>query len=346
MITQINSNVIAPTLIIDQPSFAGSTKIDGQSYSPPAALPFSASMTLDLASANNFAITLTGSLTLNNPINPTPGQSGIIRLTQDAVGGRSVAFGTNWKFTGGVISTADTTPLAVNLAVYYVESQSRITVQILSTAQPVVFAPQIIDHAVAGMYSLVVPAGATSATITTIGGGGGSGATAFADNGPYIGAPGGAGGKSVSTVAVTPGQTLTIYVGSGGGGGVWGGSGAAGTGYAAGGAGAANGSTAGAGGGGSSAVIGTGVSVIGPGGGGGAGGCTAGLASGGYGGAGGSGGGAGGTTYFSGYWWYPTAGGVGAGGADATYGLGAASVNVSSSSGSAGGSGFVRVVLQ
>ena len=72
--------------------------------------------------------------------------------------------------------------------------------------------------------TFTVPAGVTQVSAVVIGGGGGGGNNAgsfFAQN---TGAGGGAGGLSYGTFSVTPGETLTVNVGSGGGAGSSGGS--------------------------------------------------------------------------------------------------------------------------
>lgn len=67
-----------------------------------------------------------------------------------------------------------------------------------------------------GANSYIVPAGITSLTFKAWGGGGGGGAGAGT---AATGGSGGGGGYVTSTITVTPGETLTIYVGGGGTGG-------------------------------------------------------------------------------------------------------------------------------
>ena len=72
-------------------------------------------------------------------------------------------------------------------------------------------------YTTAGTYSYVIPAGVTSITVPKIvgGGGGGSGSSSFGDN--FQGGSGGSGGYLLNqTVAVTPGETLTVICGAGG----------------------------------------------------------------------------------------------------------------------------------
>jgi hypothetical protein len=91
-------------------------------------------VTLDLAVANNFSMTLPagGTLTLANPSNQTAGQSGAITITQNATTAATVAYGGNWKFSGGT-PTMSTGLSSVSVLVYFVESSSRITAQLLTS---------------------------------------------------------------------------------------------------------------------------------------------------------------------------------------------------------------------
>jgi hypothetical protein len=76
----------------------------------------------------NFSVTLAGNRTLANPTNMKSGQSGVVTITQDATGGRTLTYGSNWKFAGGaaaggVLSTAAN---AVDLLTYYVRPNGTI----------------------------------------------------------------------------------------------------------------------------------------------------------------------------------------------------------------------------
>lgn len=92
---------------------------------------YASTVTLDFNAGFNFAITLTGNITLANPTNPKPGQSGIIALTQDGTGGRTTTFGTNFKFPNGVTPTFDTAANRVNIVSYTVISSTFIVVSVL-----------------------------------------------------------------------------------------------------------------------------------------------------------------------------------------------------------------------
>ena len=96
------------------------------------ALTDGATITPDLDDANNFSVTLGGNRTLANPSNQTAGQSGVITITQDATGSRTLAFGSNWKFAGGTAPSLSTAANAVDVLAYYVESASRITAKLIT----------------------------------------------------------------------------------------------------------------------------------------------------------------------------------------------------------------------
>ena len=96
-----------------------------------SALTDGATITPNFNTANNFEVTLGGNRVLANPTNQTAGQSGFIRLVQDATGGRTLTFGSNWKFENGVAPSLTTTSNAVDVLVYLVESASRITTKLL-----------------------------------------------------------------------------------------------------------------------------------------------------------------------------------------------------------------------
>jgi len=195
-----------------------------------------------------------------------------------------------------------------------------------------------------GSVQVTVPARVNSISITADGGGGGK-------NASY--GNGGSGARVSATVAVTPGNVLTVYVGAGGGAGLGGPANVGGTGYGAGGNGGAFygegfGGGYGGGGGGSSAVlVGATVKVVAGGGGGGgryyggSAGAAAGLSGGGsgscaMGGGGGNAAGSGsaGGTSGSGVTTASTTGFQGKGG-NGTYGAGGAS-----SGGGGGGAGY------
>lgn len=91
-----------------------------------------ATITADFATTNHFQVTLGGNRTLANPSNQTAGQSGAIRIVQDGTGSRTLAYGSNWKFSNGSAPVLTTTANAVDILVYFVESASRITARLIT----------------------------------------------------------------------------------------------------------------------------------------------------------------------------------------------------------------------
>lgn len=93
------------------------------------AVGYAASVALDFNTSNNFVIgTLTGNITLANPTNVVAGQSGLIVMTQDGTGSRTLTLGTNFKKEGGVAIALTTTPGAVDYLSYWAETATRIYV--------------------------------------------------------------------------------------------------------------------------------------------------------------------------------------------------------------------------
>lgn len=91
----------------------------------PTALTSSATITPDFNAGLNFSLTLAHNATLANPSNVQAGDSGVIEITQDGTGSRTMAYGSNWKFPGGapVLSTAAG---AIDVLVYYAPTTGRI----------------------------------------------------------------------------------------------------------------------------------------------------------------------------------------------------------------------------
>jgi hypothetical protein len=95
------------------------------------ALTDGATITPDFAAANNYSVTLGGNRTLANPTNLVAGQSGIIKISQDGTGGRTLAFGSYWDFPAGTVPSLTTTASAVDILAYYVDSSTNITARLV-----------------------------------------------------------------------------------------------------------------------------------------------------------------------------------------------------------------------
>ena len=94
-----------------------------------------ATITPDFAAANHFSATLAGNRTLANPTNLAPGQSGVIFITQDASGSRTLSYGSYWEFSSGSAPTLTTSANAVDALVYVVRSSTSIFASLLADVQ-------------------------------------------------------------------------------------------------------------------------------------------------------------------------------------------------------------------
>lgn len=92
----------------------------------PVALVDAATIAVDFALVINAVVTLTDNRTLGQPTNPVPGQSGIVRIVQDATGGRTLTFHSDWLFEGGVDPTLSVGANDVDLLHYYTGDDSRV----------------------------------------------------------------------------------------------------------------------------------------------------------------------------------------------------------------------------
>jgi hypothetical protein len=88
-----------------------------------------ATITPDFAVTNDFVVTFGGNRTIANPTNITVGQKGVIVIRQDATGSRTVAWGTYYKWAGGVAPTLSKTANAVDRVHYHVVSATEIHCQ-------------------------------------------------------------------------------------------------------------------------------------------------------------------------------------------------------------------------
>ena len=80
------------------------------------------STTLDFTTNQNFVLTLTGDVTLDNPTTEVVGQSGFIVFIQDGTGSRTVSLGTEYKTAGAVGLTLSTDASATDVVPYIVSA--------------------------------------------------------------------------------------------------------------------------------------------------------------------------------------------------------------------------------
>ena len=103
--------------------------VQGNSASNVYALTDGTTITPDFTQGNNFSVTLGGNRTMANPTSPTVGQSGVMYISQDATGSRTLAWGAYYKFpNGGGAPILTTTASAVDAFFYTVRSSTSITI--------------------------------------------------------------------------------------------------------------------------------------------------------------------------------------------------------------------------
>lgn len=88
------------------------------------ALTDAATVAVDMSTGVNFTLTIGGNRTLGNPSNTKVGQTGIIRVVQDATGSRTLAFASSYKFAGGLSCTIAPASAAVTYLFYWTFSSS------------------------------------------------------------------------------------------------------------------------------------------------------------------------------------------------------------------------------
>lgn len=84
------------------------------------ALTDAATVAVDFNAGINFTLTLAANRTLGQPSNQKVGQSGFIRINQDATGNRTLAFHADWKFVNGADPTLSTAANATDVLSYQV----------------------------------------------------------------------------------------------------------------------------------------------------------------------------------------------------------------------------------
>lgn len=86
----------------------------------------SGNITLDFSTYQNFVLTLTGNITLDNPTTETAGQSGFIVFIQDGTGGRTVSLGSDYETAAGAGLTLSSAASTTDIVPYIVTATGRI----------------------------------------------------------------------------------------------------------------------------------------------------------------------------------------------------------------------------
>ena len=110
-------------------TFSGAMSATANAYMAIDALTDASTIAVDMSVGNNFSVTLGGNRTLGNPTNLTAGQSGVIFITQDGTGSRTLAYSSYWDFPSQTAPTLTTTANAVDVIVYTVRSSTSIAAQ-------------------------------------------------------------------------------------------------------------------------------------------------------------------------------------------------------------------------
>lgn len=83
-------------------------------------------ITLDFDTYQNFVLTLTGNVTLDNPTTEKVGQSGFIVCIQDGTGGRTLSLGGDYETAGAAGITLSSTADTTDIVPYVVAANNRI----------------------------------------------------------------------------------------------------------------------------------------------------------------------------------------------------------------------------
>ena len=86
------------------------------------------SVTLDYSANQNFVLTFTGNVTLDNPSTEAVGQAGVIVCIQDGSGSRTLSLGSQYKTVGDAGITLSTAANAVDIIPYFVSAADSILI--------------------------------------------------------------------------------------------------------------------------------------------------------------------------------------------------------------------------
>ena len=106
--------------------FTGTVSVNGPVRQGLAAITDATSIVMNMASQNQFTITLGGNRTLAAPTNPTAGQTGHIYLIQDGTGSRTLSYNSVFKFAGGSDPVLSTAANAVDLLVFSIRDTDKV----------------------------------------------------------------------------------------------------------------------------------------------------------------------------------------------------------------------------
>ena len=121
------STIFSKGIVISATDLLGKKlRVAGPAISDIVSLTDGTSIAVDFNTAQNFAVMLTGNRTLENPSNCVAGQTGSIFVMQNVSGGKTLSFGSNWKFAGAAAPTLTVTASAVDRVDYIVFTSTAI----------------------------------------------------------------------------------------------------------------------------------------------------------------------------------------------------------------------------
>ena len=127
-----NANVASGLVNASNVTSTTTMSASGNAFMTIATLTDGATITPNFGANNNFTVTLGGNRTLGNPTNLNAGQSGVIFITQDATGSRTLAYSSFWDFPSQTAPTLTTTANAIDVLVYTVRNSTSIAAQLLT----------------------------------------------------------------------------------------------------------------------------------------------------------------------------------------------------------------------
>jgi len=124
---QSTSMIADSTMRVGSATTSNSLYVVGNSASNVVGLTSqTSSFALDFSLGNNFSFVIGGNITLNNPTGVTTGQSGIIEITQDDTGSRTMAFQSHWNFADGTAPTITAGAGTTSVLAYFVKDTDMI----------------------------------------------------------------------------------------------------------------------------------------------------------------------------------------------------------------------------
>ena len=112
--------------------FEGQVSVASAVHQTITTLTDATSLVMNMATNNQFAVTLGGNRTLAAPTNLTVGQTGHIYVIQDGTGGRTLSFNAAFQFIGGVSAVMTSAAGSVDMLVFSVRASDKVDTVILN----------------------------------------------------------------------------------------------------------------------------------------------------------------------------------------------------------------------